>query len=129
MSGELTPLGKFLRKLRIDHSELLRTMADKLGISMSFLSSVENGKKSMPSEWITKIANLYQLNDAQRMEFDQSVAESEKGIAVKFDGLSEEKKKISVAFARKITMSTPNSTTTEILAKKTRRMTAPTFPF
>ena len=59
-------------------------MADKLGISMSFLSSVENGKKSMPSEWITKIANRYQLNDAQKMEFDQSVAESEKGIAVQF---------------------------------------------
>ena len=109
MSGELTPLGKFLRKLRIDHNELLRTMAEKLGISMSFLSSVENGKKSMPSEWITKIANLYQLNDAQRMEFDQSVAESEKGIAVKFDGLSEEKKKISVAFARKIKTLSPEA--------------------
>ena len=45
MAGELTSLGKFLRKLRIDRGELLRTMSNKLGISMSFLSSVENGKK------------------------------------------------------------------------------------
>lgn len=46
MAGEHTSLGKFLRKLRIDRGKLLRTMSNKLGISMSFLSSVENGKKS-----------------------------------------------------------------------------------
>lgn len=109
MSGELTPLGKFLRKLRIDHDELLRTMAEKLGISMSFLSSVENGKKNMPTEWVSRIPSLYQLNDAQKSEFDQSVAESEKGIGVKFEGLSEEKKKISVAFARKIKTLSPEA--------------------
>ena len=84
-------------------------MAEKLGISMSFLSSVENGKKKMPTEWVSKIPNLYRLNDAQKSEFDQSVAESEKGIGVKFEGLSEEKKKISVAFARKIKTLSPEA--------------------
>lgn len=107
MNSELTQLGKFLRKLRIDRGELLRTMAENLGISMSFLSSVENGKKSMPSEWISKIPELYQLNDAQKLDFDQAVAESEKGIGVKFEGLSEENKRISVAFARKIQTLSP----------------------
>lgn len=101
MSG-LTHLGKFLRKLRIDRGELLRTMATRLGVSMSFLSSVENGKKNMPSEWITRIPDLYGLTDEQRNAFDAAVAESEKGVGVKFTGLSEESKKLSVAFARKI---------------------------
>jgi HTH-type transcriptional regulator, competence development regulator len=100
--SELTHLGKFLRKLRIDRGELLRTMATHLGVSMSFLSSVENGKKGMPSEWVAKIPDLYKLTDAQKQEFDAAVAESEKGIGVKFAGLSEENKKLSVAFARKI---------------------------
>ena len=100
--GELTQLGKFLRKLRIDRGELLRTMACRLGVSMSFLSSVENGKKSMPPEWITRIADLYQLTAHQKQEFDAAFAESEKGIGVKFAGLSEEDRKLSVAFARKI---------------------------
>lgn len=109
MSGELTQLGKFLRKLRIDRGELLRTMSERLGISMSFLSSVENGKKSMPTDWVTRIPDLYQLNDAQKSEFDQAVAESEKGVGVKFDGLSEDKKKVSVAFARKISTLSPEA--------------------
>lgn len=102
MGGRLTQLGAFLRKLRIDRRELLRDMAARLGVSMSFLSSVENGKKNMPSEWIEKIPALYGLTDSQRADFDTSIAESEKGIALKFNGLSEENKRLSVAFARKI---------------------------
>ena len=109
MSGELTELGKYLRKLRIDRGELLRTMAEKLGISMSFLSSVENGKKNMPSEWISKIPELYQLNEAQKSELDKAVAESEKGIGLKFEGLSAERKQISVAFARKLSTLSPET--------------------
>ena len=41
----LTSIGRFLRKLRIDHGEILKDMADALGVSSAFLSAVENGKK------------------------------------------------------------------------------------
>lgn len=100
--GELTQLGKFLRKLRIDRSELLRHMAQKLDVAISFLSAVENGKKNMPSEWIIKLADLYSLTDDEKKKLDAAVAASEKGIGVKFAGLSADEKKLSVAFARKI---------------------------
>ena len=40
----LTSLGIFLRKLRLEQREVLKYMADKLGVSASFLSAVENGK-------------------------------------------------------------------------------------
>lgn len=40
----LTAFDKILRKLLIDSFERLLDMADKLGISGSFLSSVEIGK-------------------------------------------------------------------------------------
>lgn len=98
----LTPLGRFLRKLRIDRGELLRDMAEKLGVTMSFLSAIENGKKSMPSEWVALLPSLYQFSDIQNKEFDTALIESEKGIGIKFEGLSEDNKKISAAFARKI---------------------------
>ena len=100
--GELTQLGKFLRKLRIDRSELLRDMAKKLDVALSFLSAVENGKKNMPSDWIIKLADIYSLTDDQKNELDAAVATSEKGIGVKFAGLSADERKLSVAFARKI---------------------------
>ncbi len=63
----LTPFCKTLRKLRIDHSERLLDMAKKLDISVSFLSSLEIGKKSLPIGIEEKIIELYDL--------DQEVAE------------------------------------------------------
>lgn len=55
----------------------------------------------MPSEWVARILDLYSLTSGQKQEFDSAVAESENGVGVKFAGLSEENKKLSVAFARK----------------------------
>ncbi len=63
----LTPFGKILRKLRIDHSKRLLDMAKKLDISVGFLSSVEISKKSVPVGLEEKIIELYSL--------DQEVAE------------------------------------------------------
>ena len=77
-------------------------MSEKLGVTMSFLSAIENGKKSMPSEWVNVLPSLYEFNDVQGKEFDTALIESEKGIGIKFEGLSEDNKKISAAFARKI---------------------------
>ncbi|WP_375685029.1 helix-turn-helix domain-containing protein [Bartonella sp. AP172QHHD] len=60
----VTSFGKILRKLRIDHSERLLDMAKKLDISVSFLSSVEIGKKSVPVGLEEKIIELYGLDKA-----------------------------------------------------------------
>ena len=40
-----TTLGAFLRKLRLQHGEKLKDMAENLNVSSAFLSAVENGKK------------------------------------------------------------------------------------
>ncbi|WP_273788171.1 helix-turn-helix domain-containing protein [Bartonella grahamii] len=63
----VTSFGKILRKLRVDHSERLLDMAKKLDISVSFLSAVEIGKKSVPVGLEEKVIELYGL--------DQEVAE------------------------------------------------------
>jgi len=105
--NELTSLGRYLRKLRIDRGELLRDMSQKLGVAMSFLSAVENGKKNMPSGWAQKIADIYNLDEANRTLLDTAIAESEKGIDVKFEGLSQEGRQLTVTFARKIKSLSP----------------------
>ncbi|MCZ2158649.1 XRE family transcriptional regulator [Bartonella sp. 220] len=58
----ITPFGKSLRKLRINHSERLLDMAKKLDISVPFLSFVEIGKKSVPVGMEEKIIEVYALN-------------------------------------------------------------------
>ena len=44
----ITSLGTFLRRLRLAKGEILKDMAESLGVSSAFLSAVENGKKKMP---------------------------------------------------------------------------------
>ena len=46
----LTEFGKALRKIRIDRQQLLKDMANKLGVSSAYLSAVENGKRRMPQD-------------------------------------------------------------------------------
>jgi transcriptional regulator with XRE-family HTH domain len=58
----VTDFGKFCRKLRIDNDELLKDMASKLKVTPSYLSAVEKGKRTIPSDWEQKIAGLYQLD-------------------------------------------------------------------
>lgn len=97
----LTSLGKFLRKLRIDNGEILKNMADKLDVTVSFLSAVENGKKRMPPVWNMRICSLYHLNEQQQAEFTAAVAETENTLEMDFHGVSIGNRELAVSFARK----------------------------
>lgn len=97
----LTSLGKFLRKLRIDEGEILRDMAAKLDVTVSFLSAVENGKKRMPSLWNGKICELYHLNPSQKEAFTAAIAETEEVLQMNFAGVDQGRRELAVSFARR----------------------------
>ncbi|MDO4466670.1 MAG: helix-turn-helix transcriptional regulator [Bacillota bacterium] len=97
----LTSIGKFLRKLRIDEGEILKDMAEKLEVTVSFLSAVENGKKHMPSGWNIRICELYKLSDDQKKAFTTAIAETEDAIEMNFIGQSLQNRELAVSFARK----------------------------
>lgn len=97
----ITTLGKFLRKLRIDRNEILKDMADKLEVTVSFLSAVENGKKKMPSEWNPKICDLYKLDKNQKKDFSEAIATSEEKIEMNIKELPFGKD-FAVSFAREL---------------------------
>lgn len=96
----MTEIGKFLRKLRIDQGEVLFQMAQKLEVSSAFLSAVELGKRKMPYDWNIKIRALYPLTPMQEEEFDEAIAQSEKGVLLDFENASPKAKKLAVSFAR-----------------------------
>lgn len=56
-SANITPLGKHIRKHRIDTMQSLRDMASTLGVSPAYLSSIETGKKDTTESIISGIAN------------------------------------------------------------------------
>lgn len=56
-------LHKYLREIRIKHDELLKDMADRLGMSSSELSAIEHGKKPMPEGFMKRIQTLYMIRE------------------------------------------------------------------
>lgn len=97
----LTPLGKYLKKLRVDNSEILKNMADKLKVSSSFLSAVENGKKKMPSTWNNEIVRIYKLNHSEQTAFTKAIAETEKSMEIDLSNTSIQNRELAISFARK----------------------------
>lgn len=96
----ITPFGKFCRKLRIDNGELLKDMASKLGVTASYLSAVENGKRKIPLNWLHLISKIYSLNEQQISELKKAIEESQTVIKFDLREFTNEKKDILLAFAR-----------------------------
>ena len=97
----MTPLGRFLRKLRIDHDEILYDMAQKLRVSSSFLSSVENGRKSPPPEWLNQINNLYNLTTDEYNALRAAMNETISQVRLNLQDQPIEKRDMAIAFARR----------------------------
>lgn len=100
--AEVTAFGKLLRKLRIDYSEVLGTMAKKLGISPAYLSAIENNRRDIPDDFNAKIATKYNLEETQIKELEEAKAQTAGAVAVQFEGQKAERNYVETAvmFAR-----------------------------
>lgn len=96
----ITEFGKSLRKLRIDRGEILLDMAKKLDVTPSFLSAVEVGKKNVPSEWVGRIAELYQLPIAERQGLEQAAADSVVNVKLNLSQMAQPQRNAALVFAR-----------------------------
>jgi len=96
----LTAFGIALRKLRLDYGEILKTMADKLDISSSYLSAIETGKRNVPDDFINKLSNLYHLNNDKIRELENAQLESQKDVVLGLEGATSAKRDTALLFAR-----------------------------
>lgn len=95
----LTNFGKRLRKLRIDHDELLKDMALKLGVTVSYLSAVENGKRDVPDAWLDIIRVKYELSYGEYVELQKLAYENQS--VIKLPVNNEAEKNVALSFARR----------------------------
>lgn len=98
----LTSLGKKIRILRINAGENSVKMASKLGITLPYLSAIENGKREIPKNFLERIFKAYSLTDDEKEDFKKAYNLSVNEIRVNMRNLSEEKKDLSLLYARKI---------------------------
>ena len=82
--AEVTAFGNILRKMRIDCSEVLGVMAQRLKVSPAYLSSIENGGREIPDDFITKIVTEYGLSEEQKNELEEAKAKVKGAVNVDF---------------------------------------------
>lgn len=98
----LTAFGKFCRKLRIEHDEILKGMADKLEVTAAYLSAVEMGKRNIPSDWFNSITKIYSLSENEQKELQAAIDSSIKQVKIDLDNYNEKQKQTAAMFARKL---------------------------
>lgn len=97
----ITHFGKELRKLRVDRDEILKNMADKLGITSSYLSAIECGKRNIPDDFVSRIVNLYNLTDAEELRLNRARENSLLNIELNLTGLDDIQRELCLNFSRK----------------------------
>lgn len=95
----LTKFGKQLRKIRIERDQKLKDMAEELGVTVAYLSAVENGNRAVPDSWIYTISKKYGLNDMETSELQEAAYEKKSEIKISLDDSS--KSDLALSFARK----------------------------
>jgi transcriptional regulator with XRE-family HTH domain len=68
---KLTEFGKEIRRLRLEHEERLKDMADRLSLTPAFLSSIETGRKPVPAAFVDRVVQEYEIDDAARLRLQR----------------------------------------------------------
>lgn len=97
----ITEFGKVLRKLRIDHGEILKTMAERLNMTSSYLSAIECGKRNIPPDLIEKLVSIYELTEGEQEILSNARDKSLKSIEIELNTDNPIKRDLVLQFARK----------------------------
>lgn len=95
-----TKFGEYIRVLRIKHHEVMGDLAKVLGVSSSFLSSVETGRKNVPSAWKNIIAAHYELNPEELHDLENAINLSATQIKVNLVEAKPSQREAALQFAR-----------------------------
>lgn len=94
----LSEFGKVIRKARLDAGENISTMAKSLNVSAGYLSGLENGRKKISDEWVSKIKAYFSAFKIKLENLDELAALSNKEVQI--DGLSHQHQMLAVSFAK-----------------------------
>lgn len=95
---KLTEFGKIVRKARLDANVTLLDMATSLNVTSAFLSSLETGRKKVPSEWGQKIEAFFKQHKVSVSGLQVAADISNKSVSL--EGLSPTHQMLVAGFAR-----------------------------
>ncbi len=97
---EYTKFGEYMRILRIKNHEIMGDTAKLFNCRVSFVSSVENGKKKVPDSWAPKIIEHYHLDEGQQDELYEAIEDSKNQVKINLSSASVPQRKLALQFQR-----------------------------
>ena len=95
-----TKYGEFIRVLRIKHHEIMGDTAKLLGCMVSFVSSVESGKKNVPENWVPILIEHYHLTEAEQNELFDAIEDSKTQVKLNLTSATNPQRRLAVQFQR-----------------------------
>lgn len=96
----VTQLGKFLRKVRIDRNQKLSDMATELEMSVAQLSAIELGKRSISAPVKQRLITFYSQFCSGEEEIGRLIDVSQPSFKEDFDGANDFQRELFISFAR-----------------------------
>lgn len=98
----LSEYGKTLRKIRIDKGLTMATMAKAIGVTSSFLSMVEQGKRNIPNGLTQLVIKHYSLSNEQAAELQKAELLSRNSIEIELSKVDVDKKSLALSLAKNL---------------------------
>ena len=95
-----TKYGEFIRVLRIKHHEVMGDTAELLNCKISFVSSVESGKKNVPESWAPILIERYNLTEKEQAELYEAIECSKTQVKLNLISASNSRRKLAIQFQR-----------------------------
>lgn len=94
IKGNDNPLGRYLFALRVAEYESQKEMAKKLGVTASYLSAIEMGKKPLTPNMFQKISEEYNIEGERYAEFEKLVSLSNDTLSIPIATISDDAKEM-----------------------------------
>lgn len=96
----LTPFGKSVRKLRIDLGITLKSLAEGLGKTSSYISAIETGKRSVTDEILEQIISFLGPTSEVEKELREAAEQSKSSVELNLSGKNQTARQAALLFAR-----------------------------
>jgi len=107
----MTPFGQKLRSMRAERNVTLKTMADALGVSPAYLSSLEHGRRGAPTWYLVqRVITFFNVIWDEAEEIERLAQISHPRVVIDTSGLGPE----ATEFANKLARQVGNLTDADI---------------
>lgn len=100
----LTPLGKQIRKHRLDKEMTLSQMSEGLGLSPAYISSIETGKRNINSDLLEKIISFLVLDNDEAEKMRDCADQSQNSIKLSLGDACANSRELVAVFARNFSL-------------------------